>query len=227
MSMRECYQVKYEFVEYHKRVSDDEFCADLIRVAEKLTVQSFSAKQYDENGSYHSDTISRRFGCWTKALIRAGLTPGFSNRAFTTEELFENIEKVWIAKGKQPVRSDMNNKSLSSASSGAYLRRFGSWNAALQAFVEYINNEEESQPPVSVQTDPFNRKREINLRTRFLVMQRDNFKCRLCGASPANNPEIVLQIDHIVPWSKGGKTTIENLQTLCSNCNLGKGNLEL
>ena len=95
--------MKYVFVEYHKRVSDDEFCADLIRVAEKLNVQSLSAKQYDENGSYRSDTISRRFGCWTNALIRAGLTPDFSNRTYTTDELFENIERVWVAKGKQPV----------------------------------------------------------------------------------------------------------------------------
>ena len=226
MSMRECYQVKYEYVEYHKKVSDDEFCADLVRVAEKLNVQSFSAKQYDENGSYRSDTISRRFGCWTNALIRAGLTPDFSNRTHTTDELFENIEKVWVAKGKQPVRSDMNDKSLSSISSGAYLRRFGTWSAALQAFVEYINSEEE-QPSITAQTDYLAKdKRSISLRTRFLVMQRDSFKCRLCGASPANSPEVVLHIDHIVPWSKGGKTTMENLQTLCSKCNLGKGDLE-
>ena len=113
--------MKYEFVEYHKRASDDELCADLNRVAELLHVRSFSAKQYNEHGKYHSDTISRRFGCWTGALTKAGLTPDFSNRTFTQEELFENIERVWVAKGKQPVRSDMNNKSLSSISSGAWI----------------------------------------------------------------------------------------------------------
>ncbi|HIY39301.1 MAG TPA: HNH endonuclease, partial [Candidatus Agathobaculum merdigallinarum] len=68
-------------------------------------------------------------------------------------------------------------------------------------------------------------RRDINLRLRFRVMQRDNFKCCICGASPANDPTVVLHIDHIMPWSKGGETIMENLQTLCSKCNLGKSNL--
>lgn len=53
-------------------------------------------------------------------------------------------------------------------------------------------------------------------------MQRDNFKCCICGASPAKDPSVVLHVDHIIPWSKGGKTELDNLQTLCSNCNYGK-----
>ena len=68
-------------------------------------------------------------------------------------------------------------------------------------------------------------KRDINLRMRFLVMKRDDFKCCLCGRSPATTPGLELQIDHIFPWSKGGETVIDNLQTLCSDCNLGKSNL--
>jgi 5-methylcytosine-specific restriction endonuclease McrA len=38
-------------------------------------------------------------------------------------------------------------------------------------------------------------------------------------------PQRRLHIDHIVPWSKGGETALENLETLCSECNLGKSNL--
>ncbi len=219
--------MKFDFVEYHKRASDDELCADLIRVAEILHVRSVSRRQYNKHGNYHSQTFEMRFGSWNDALIKAGLTPNYSNRAFSTKELFENIEKVWEAKGKQPVWSDMNNKSLSSISGSAYLRGFGTWNAALQAFVAYINNEEtNNQQLPNVQIKHTVRdKRDINLRTRFLVMQRDNFKCCLCGASPANDPTVVLHIDHIIPWSKGGPTTFDNLRTLCSKCNLGKGDL--
>jgi 5-methylcytosine-specific restriction endonuclease McrA len=55
---------------------------------------------------------------------------------------------------------------------------------------------------------------------RFLVMRRDNFKCRICGKSPAKNPEIELHVDHVKAWAEGGETTFDNLQTLCSVCNI-------
>lgn len=61
---------------------------------------------------------------------------------------------------------------------------------------------------------------------RYQVLKRDNFKCCACGASPAKDPSIELHIDHIIPFSKGGETTLENLQTLCSRCNIGKGDTE-
>lgn len=69
--------------------------------------------------------------------------------------------------------------------------------------------------------------RNINTRLRFKVLSRDNFKCCFCGASPAKNPSVELHVDHIIPWSKGGETVIDNLQTLCSKCNLGKSDLIL
>jgi 5-methylcytosine-specific restriction endonuclease McrA len=64
--------------------------------------------------------------------------------------------------------------------------------------------------------------REPNLRLRFRVLSADHFSCRSCGASPAKNPDVMLPMDHIIPWSKGGETIEDNLQTLCSDCNLGK-----
>lgn len=61
---------------------------------------------------------------------------------------------------------------------------------------------------------------------RYKVLERDNFKCCACGASPAKDSSIELHVDHIVPWSKGGETVINNLQTLCSTCNYGKSDME-
>ena len=58
-------------------------------------------------------------------------------------------------------------------------------------------------------------------------MQRDDFKCKICGRSPATDPSVVLHIDHIIPCSKGGRADIDNLQTLCSKCNLGKSDLDM
>lgn len=67
--------------------------------------------------------------------------------------------------------------------------------------------------------------RKISDKLRYQVLKRDNFKCCACGASPAKDFSVELHIDHIIPWSKGGETTIDNLQTLCSKCNLGKSDL--
>lgn len=64
--------------------------------------------------------------------------------------------------------------------------------------------------------------RDPSMKLRFEVLKRDNFKCCACGASPAKDPSVELHVDHIVPWSKGGETIADNLQTLCSICNLGK-----
>lgn len=61
-------------------------------------------------------------------------------------------------------------------------------------------------------------------RLRESIKQRDSYTCRCCGASLSSEPHLLLEIDHIIPVSKGGKTTEENLQTLCWKCNRSKGN---
>ena len=68
--------------------------------------------------------------------------------------------------------------------------------------------------------------RAISDKLRYQVLKRDDFKCCACGASPAKDPSVELHIDHIIPWSKGGESTLENLQTLCSKCNIGKSDSE-
>ena len=55
------------------------------------------------------------------------------------------------------------------------------------------------------------------------VFKRDNYTCVQCGASKEDGA--TLHIDHIIPVSRGGTDELDNLQTLCSDCNLNKSDL--
>lgn len=63
------------------------------------------------------------------------------------------------------------------------------------------------------------RSRYISSTVRYAVLHRDNFRCVACGITSKNAE---LQLDHIIPFSKGGSNQIDNLQTLCVDCNRGK-----
>ena len=69
-----------------------------------------------------------------------------------------------------------------------------------------------------------NKRKPLSKKIRFEVFKRDSFKCQYCGRMA---PDVVLQVDHIVPVSKGGTNDMLNLVTSCKECNLGKGNREL
>lgn len=58
------------------------------------------------------------------------------------------------------------------------------------------------------------------------ILERDNYTCQnpLCGRSQHLEPDLILEIDHIIPVSKGGKTVRKNLQVLCRSCNRSKSN---
>lgn len=60
-------------------------------------------------------------------------------------------------------------------------------------------------------------------RLRQQIKERDHYTCRACGISTELEPHLLLEIDHIIPVSKGGLTTEDNLQTLCWRCNRSKG----
>lgn len=206
-------------------VSDAELLDDLRRVAASIGKPTVGQKEYRRIGRYDDSTTSRRFGSWNEALRAAGLD--ISNVVdLADEELFENVLSLWQHYGRQPRRRELALPP-SRISQSPYLRRFRSWTAALEAFVAYANaNESGAAPESDVSSAPEGGRRtsrDPSLRLRFQVLQRDRFACRSCGASPATNAGTELHVDHITAWSKGGETIVENLQTLCSRCNLGKG----
>ena len=70
-----------------------------------------------------------------------------------------------------------------------------------------------------------NRKiRARRLRLRFMIFQRDNFTCQYCGRK---SPEVILEVDHKYPKSKGGLNKMKNYITSCRECNIGKGDVIL
>ena len=62
---------------------------------------------------------------------------------------------------------------------------------------------------------------KVNKAMRFRIFKRDKFTCQYCGRKP---PEVILQVDHMKPISKGGKSTENNMKTACRDCNIGKFN---
>lgn len=160
------------------------------------------------------------------------------------EEYFQNLETIWLKLGRQPLYREIE-KPISRFCAGSYEYRFGSWREALEAFVAYMNGEEMEQvpaedatkqdqpPPTPIHTETSSEPpkvihktmRKVSDRLRFRVFYRDGMTCKICGKSKAKYPDLEIVVDHIFPWSKGGETFFENLQTLCRPCNGGKGDL--
>ncbi len=61
---------------------------------------------------------------------------------------------------------------------------------------------------------------KVSNKMRFSIYERDNYRCQICGR---RLPAEKLEIDHIKPIAKGGKSTYDNLQSLCKRCNQEKG----
>ena len=235
------------------------FYEDMRLVASKLNKDYITVGDYKKHGKYDRTAMCRKYGSWNIILQKAGLKPTpyrlGKGKTISDEELFQDIERVWIKLGRQPTITDVKNGEFSFGQN-TFVRRFGGWRGTLEAFIRYVNSddngsstpsyksEQQSKVETSIarhkQIDSIEQKesvadspkdhktnRDINLRLRFKVMARDNFKCCMCGKSPATDPSVVLHIDHIKPWAKGGETTMDNLQTLCSKCNLGKSDIML
>lgn len=68
------------------------------------------------------------------------------------------------------------------------------------------------------------KRKTISKKLRFEVFKRDSFTCQYCGKSA---PDVILEVDHINPVSKGGTNDLLNLITSCRDCNRGKSDREL
>ena len=215
----------------HFRVPANVVLIDIQKVAADLKSDHLLLTQYESGGLYSTALIYRHFGTWSGALKAARLAPSSYRPKASDRALFQNIEQLWQHLGRQPRCTELYPP-LSTFSLTPYQSRFGGWQNALKAFIQYIafRSTKQSGPPIHpdhplpkiVQHKTL---RTISWRLRFEVLKRDHYRCQACGRSPATCPNVVLHIDHIHPWSHGGETVIENLQTLCRTCNSGKSDL--
>jgi len=218
--------MRFELDHDRRNISNQDLLSDLSRVAESKSQRQLKQRTYKEFGKFGVTTVIRRFGSWNAAIEAAGLEV-VVERNIPDSALFQALYDLWVSLGRQPTYAEAQGPA-SRFNVSTYERRFGSWRRALESFVEYANTRDlPAIVPASIDArSQRNRSmRSPDLRLRFRILQRDNFRCFSCGASPTLNPGVRLDVDHVQHWSRGGETKLDNLQTLCSGCNQGKSNL--
>ncbi|MEX2286414.1 MAG: HNH endonuclease [Planctomycetaceae bacterium] len=202
----------------------EELLDDLRRVASDLGARSLSKSHYQQRGKFHPATLTARTGTWNAALVAAGLEI-FIHRNSSEADLMENFAELWLKLGRQPQKKDLRRRQ-SRYSPGPYVARFGTYAKALEAFADWAglklsvaDRSKKSRTAIGARSRR-RTPRQPTLRQRVQVLLRDGATCRLCGARPEHGAR--LEVDHIIPWSKGGETVLENLQILCKRCNRGK-----
>ncbi len=224
-----------------KDLSNENLLSEMWRVHASVGKDWLTSNDFNAHSVTSEDVVRLRFGSFRKGLEAAGIPshPGKA-RQYTDGQCFENIALVWTHYGRAPTYREMSTPP-STVQGKTYVTRWATWRKALEVFVRWANSEEgtsgdaymeenqsktEPKPPLqSTRTEADSR--EIRPGLRFKVFMRDRFRCVACGRSPATHLNIELHADHIHAVANGGRTTFENLQTLCDGCNLGKGRMRL
>jgi hypothetical protein len=210
-----------DFVESYDR---EGIISELRRVAKALGKDTLSRRDIDSHGRLSSGVVIKKFGSLRRALQEAELRPTRFMKG-TDEELFAVLIQLWTLTlekfGRSPLRRELRDYEFP-VSGDTYIRRFGSWKRALLAAAQSVSAEgsESVAVPETVtvkdQGSTEDRK-SLSVRKRFFVFKRDRYRCRICGRSG-----VELEVDHRIPVAQGGSDALDNLQTLCRDCNRGK-----
>ena len=233
-----------------KKISAQEVLDELERVAKHFDYSHVRRKDFNKVAKIHSATVERYFGgSWSKAILvlkerlkrkNISMSPN-KRRNISEKELFEEMERIWRLAGHRPSKNEWAANDPKFSADTIY-RRFGGWTNACLKFIEYKSGgpvtagDEESVDRKNkassthgnedthnkVTQKSIEKTRTIPLNIRVKILSRDNFRCVFCGKSPATDIGVKLHVDHIIPFSKGGTNSLDNLQTLCQDCNLGK-----
>lgn len=210
---------------------------ELRLVAKHYSGRRFSRRDFDKVSTRcKGTTVLKQFGTWDTALKALGMqlqSHKPDRTQISSRDLLAELGRIWANLGHRPSKAEWE-ASDAKYSYTTYKQRFGGWVNACATYVQQstdidtVDQDPKEKIPIPSMERPSaipqERNRTVPLKLRLKVLSRDNFRCKLCGRTPAIHPGVVLHIDHVVPFSRGGETTIANLQTLCDMCNLGKGN---
>lgn len=110
---------------------------------------------------------------------------------------------------------------FSYTSDGGFAQRYFTIPMTEETIVDLINK---LQSKLTMSAFAKEQRAMMTSKLREQIKERDNYTCKYCENSIFKEPNLLLEIDHIVPVSKGGCTIESNLQTLCWKCNRQKSN---
>jgi 5-methylcytosine-specific restriction endonuclease McrA len=202
------------------RVSDEALLDQLRAFAATRAGRPFTQAEFkawpDRRCSPFS--ISRRLGSWRKALAAAGIQ-GANVPHYEPLEMIQRLEKAWRALGRRP-----GVETLPIHGDGVtvtpFRRHWGTFMRACTLFVQFKRGQISLQQLLRPHRRPALSPLRPHLRWR--VLNRDGHRCQSCGRSAAEK-DVRLEVDHIIPRCAGGPDDYANLQTLCHDCNRGKG----
>jgi hypothetical protein len=226
-----------------RNVTKAQVLEELEKVAEYYNFIEFSRQKFEKVASFGSGVITRQFdGSWRKALdslnihlMNKGITlsPRLStrNQVHSDKELFDEIGRIWKLVGHQPSLTEWREANPKILYNFVNFR-FSRWIKACSEYIEYVMGNEirednfiiPDQLPKKTQLKARyfyknSNYRNITILSRMKILRRDNFCCVFCGKSPVTDNSTKLHIGHIKPFSQGGSCSMENLQTICNECN--------
>jgi hypothetical protein len=223
-----------------KTLSKDQLLEEVRAVASEIGVTTLTKELFNRHARINGESVRRQYGTWTEVLRAAGLEQVPHGRRYSGAECHENLLAVWTHYGRPPKYKEMAEHP-SKVGGKAYMKRWGTWMKAVHAFAQRVESDLATPQELAAESVTAGARREIasiprvikeverheiRLGLRYAVLKRDRFRCVICGRAPATHSDCVLHVDHIMPWSKGGRTVVDNLRSTCSDCNLGKGDRE-
>ncbi len=219
-------EFRYSIDRIRSQFSKNDLISSLKEYARVHSTISFGMRDYDAwNGRLAtSDTFRRYFQGWGNALQAAGLRASRANK-LDPRKMVGAFKDCWQHHGSVPSQRQLESflkQQNFPFRTKSYFAFFGGLGRLAQLIVK-LQNGDILEDQLFERYKKFQRnRRAISLKLRTAVLKRDDEHCVKCGANPRIDKSVKLEVDHIMPVSRGGSSAMENLQTLCFECNQGK-----